>query len=90
MRLFKRDHGGEPAGPAADAFQPKLWVALGGLVLVAAYAVAFVVANDTEVDVSFVVFSARTSVIWVILLSLAIGLVAGALVAQLYRRRSRS
>ena len=39
--------------------------------------------------VHFVLFSARTSVIWVILLTLAIGLVGGLLLSQLVRRRGR-
>jgi hypothetical protein len=39
--------------------------------------------------VHFVLFSAHTSVIWVILLTLAIGFVGGILLSQLMRRRGR-
>jgi len=39
--------------------------------------------NHKRVTVHFVLFSARTSVIWVILLTLAIGLVGGLLLSQL-------
>ena len=37
----------------------------------------------------FVLWSAHTSVIWVILLTLVIGLVGGLLLSQLVRRRGR-
>ncbi len=70
-------------------WQPRLWALLGTLVLIVAYVIAFVVGNDKEVKVSFVLGSATTSLIWVILLSLAIGLLVGVLLSQLYRRRGR-
>lgn len=70
-----------------ESFQPRLWIALGGLVLLAAYVIYFIVANDDEVSVDFLFFSARTGLIWVILLCLAIGIVGGVLLSQLYRRR---
>ena len=93
MRLFKRDEGsdsglpGEPGPP--DEFQSRLWIQLGALLLGVAYVVGFVVANSDETKVSFVLFSTTTSLIWVILLSLAIGLVGGILLSQLYRRRQK-
>ena len=68
----------------------RLWVVLALLVVLGAFLVAFVVANTEEVDVSFVAFSATTSLIWVILLSLLIGLVAGLLAPQVLRRRRRA
>ena len=68
----------------------RLWLLLALLVLLLAFLVAFVVGNTEKVDVSFVAFSARTSLIWVILLSLLIGLVAGLLAPQVLRRRRRS
>ena len=83
MRLFpRRLESGEP-----EAWQPRLYAVLLGLVLLAAYVIAFVVQNDEQIEVDFVLVSARVSLIWVILLSLAIGVLAGALVSQLYRRR---
>ncbi|MBI4171718.1 MAG: LapA family protein [Actinobacteria bacterium] len=88
MRLFKRDEGNEPGLPP-DEYQTKLWIQLGALLLGVAYVVGFVVANSDETKVSFVLFSTTTSLIWVILLSLVIGLVGGLLLAQLYRKRQR-
>jgi uncharacterized integral membrane protein len=71
----------------SETFQPRLWLTLVALGLIVAYLIAFVVENDAEVTVHFVFFTAHTSVIWLILLSLAIGIVAGLLVSQLERRR---
>ena len=70
-----------------EDYQPRLWLVIGGLVLVVGYILYFVAANDDEVSVQFLVADARTSLIWVILLSLVIGLVLGVLLSQLYRRR---
>jgi uncharacterized integral membrane protein len=73
------------------SWQPRLWVRLGLLILIGAYLIAFVVGNDEEASVDFVFGEARTSLIWVILLSLLAGLVGGVLLSQLHRRRySRS
>jgi uncharacterized integral membrane protein len=77
-------------GPqVSETFQPRLWLALAGLLLIGGYLFAFAVKNDDEVHVDFVVATARTSLIWTILLSLVLGLVAGVLLSQLYRRRRR-
>jgi uncharacterized integral membrane protein len=73
----------------SETWQPKLWLILIALLLVGAYLFAFAVKNDDEVQVDFVVGSARTSLIWTILLSLVLGLAAGVLLSQLYRRRGR-
>lgn len=54
-----------------------------------AYVVAFIAQNNKSVTVHFVLTSAKTSVIWLILLSLAIGLIGGVLLSQLERRRGR-
>lgn len=69
-----------------STWQPRLWAVLIGLVLLAAYVIGFIVQNDGPVDVDFIFGTANVSLIWVILLSLAIGLVAGLLLSQLYRR----
>lgn len=71
-----------------ENYQARLWLILGGLGLLVAYVVYFVAANTDRVSVKFLFFEATTGLIWVILLSLAIGLVAGLLLSQLYRRRS--
>ena len=88
MRLFKRDEGNEPGLPP-DEYQTRLWIQLGLLLLAIAYVVGFVVANADKTKVSFVLFSTTTSLIWVILLSLVIGLVGGIVLSQLYGRRRR-
>ena len=69
------------------SWQPRLWVTLGVLILIGAYLIAFVVGNDEEASVDFVFGEARTSLIWVILLSLLAGLVGGVLLSQIARRR---
>ncbi|MBA3347883.1 MAG: LapA family protein [Actinobacteria bacterium] len=71
-------------------WQPRLWLSLGLLILIVAYVIAFVIANDDEARISFVFADARTSLIWVILLSLLAGLIAGVLLSQLHRRRQAS
>jgi uncharacterized integral membrane protein len=74
----------------SETWQLKLWVVLFTLLLVAGYLFAFAVKNDDEVDVDFVLGTAKTSLIWSILLSLVLGLVVGVLLSQLYRRRGRN
>ena len=71
------------------SWQPRLWFTLGLLILIGAYLVAFVVGNDEEASVDFVFAEARTSLIWVILLSLLAGLLGGVLLSQLQWRRQR-
>jgi uncharacterized integral membrane protein len=70
-------------------WQPRFWAKLIGLLAIAIYVIAFVLENRKKVHLHFVLFTATVSQIWLILLSLGIGLVGGALLSQLYRRRSR-
>ena len=72
-----------------QTFQPGLWSLLIGIGLVVIYLLLFVVLNTKHVEVSFVFASTRVSLIWVILLSLAAGIVLGMLVSQLHRFRTR-
>jgi uncharacterized integral membrane protein len=72
-----------------DRWQPRLYVRLIALVLLGAYAIAFILENGKQVSVHFVLATARVSLVWLILLSLAVGLVGGILLAQLERRRRR-
>jgi uncharacterized integral membrane protein len=67
--------------------QPRFWARLLALVAIGAYVLAFVLENRKTVHLHFVLFTATVSLIWLILLSLVIGLVGGALLSQLYRRR---
>ena len=81
--------GREPDAESRETFQPRLWALVAALVLIGAYLVAFVVENDARVDVHFVLFTAQSSVIWLILLSLLIGVAGGLLLSQLYGRSRR-
>ena len=72
-----------------ESFQPLVWVRLVGLSLLVAYVVAFVLENAKSVHVHFVLTTTRVSLIWVILLSLVIGILAGVVGSQLYRHRRR-
>ena len=72
-----------------DHWQPLLYARLVALVLLVAYAIAFVLENRKQVSVHFVLATARVSLVWLILLALGVGLVGGILLAQLERRRRR-
>lgn len=94
MRLPRRSDE-EPVPPRdepqadEEPREPRLFTKLLILVAVAAFAVAFVLENRKQVDVHFVFATARVSLIWLILLSLALGLLLGVLLPQLSRRRRR-
>jgi uncharacterized integral membrane protein len=76
-------------GELQENWQPRLYLRLIVLVALAAYAIAFVLENRKSVSLHFVFGTARVSLVWLILLSLALGVIAGILVAQLERRRRR-
>ncbi|HET8607471.1 MAG TPA: lipopolysaccharide assembly protein LapA domain-containing protein [Gaiellaceae bacterium] len=70
-------------------WQPALWARIVVLLLVVAYLIAFVVKNSGDVTIDFVFGSAAVGLIWLLLLGLGLGILAGILLAQLHRRRSR-
>ena len=72
-----------------ETVQPWLWIRLIVLALAIAYIVAFAIDNDEESKIDFVFGSARVSRVWLILISVAIGVLAGLLLSQLYRHRQR-
>jgi uncharacterized integral membrane protein len=72
-----------------DRWQPRLYLGLIVLGLVAAYVIAFILENRTQVNVHFVLATTRVSLVWVILLALGAGALGGILLAQLERRRRR-
>ena len=76
-------------GELQENWQPKLYARLVALVLLAAYAIAFVLENRKSVKLHFVLATASVSLVWLILLSLAVGFLAGILLSQLERRRRR-
>jgi len=67
----------------------RLWLALGLLAVVVAYVIAFVIENSKRVTIHWVLASSHSSVIWLIVVTLLIGLAAGLLISLLYRRRRR-
>jgi uncharacterized integral membrane protein len=100
MRIFRRrDDDAAAAAPNGEGaeeretgiwqWQPRLYARLVLLLVTIAYVVAFVLENRKRVKVRFVFGSSRVSLIWLILLSLALGVLAGVLLSQLYRRRHR-
>jgi uncharacterized integral membrane protein len=70
-------------------WQPRLYLRLAILGVLLAYGIAFVLENNKHVHVHFVIGTAHVSLIWLILLSVALGLLLGVLVSQLYRRSRR-
>jgi uncharacterized integral membrane protein len=99
MRVLRRrsneeapSAGTEEAGTEEEGlreWQPRLYLKLLLLLVTIAYVIAFAIENRKNVHVHFVLGTARVSLIWLILLSLALGLLAGVLLSQLYRRRRR-
>ena len=73
----------------ADRWQPRLYARLIVLGLLITYAITFILENRKQVSVHFVLVTARVSLVWLILLSLGVGLLGGILLAQLERRRRR-
>jgi uncharacterized integral membrane protein len=69
-------------------WQPRFWAKLIGLVVIACWVIAFVIENHKKVSLHFVLFTATVSLIWLILLILALGILCGAWLAQLHRRRN--
>lgn len=72
-----------PPDDGGSAWKPIL------LAVVAVYAVVFLLLNSDQVKVSFVFFNARTSLIFLVLLSMAIGFVLGVFGPAWWRRRQR-
>ena len=73
----------------SDRWQPRLYLRLIVLGLLVAYAIAFILENRKQVNIHFVLVTASVSLVWLILLALAVGLLSGILLAQLDRRRRR-
>lgn len=87
MRFLRRQR--DAADRLEEQWQPRLYVRWIALALVVAYAIAFVLENGKHVSVHFVFATARVSLVWVVLLSLALGAIGGILLSQLDRRRRR-
>ena len=87
MRFLRRQR--EAAGELDEHWQPRLYMRWIALIAVTAYLIAFILENGKHVSVHFVFTTTRVSLIWVILLTLALGAIGGILIAQLDRRRRR-
>jgi uncharacterized integral membrane protein len=70
-----------------EQWQPWLYALVIGLVLLVAYLIAFVIENSKGVHVHWVFFTVRASLIWVIIITLAFGILLGVALSQLHRRR---
>jgi uncharacterized integral membrane protein len=92
MRLLRRSDEEAASSEGAEPEQPRPERRVLGrlliLIALAAYAVAFVLENRKHVRIHFVFAKTTVSLIWLILLSLALGVIAGRLL-PLYRRRRR-
>ncbi len=73
-----------------STWQPLLYTKIVVLLVVIAYSVAFVVQNTDQIRIDFVFSTAKVRLIWTMLLLLAIGLIGGILLSQLYRHRRRA
>jgi uncharacterized integral membrane protein len=85
MHFLRRQR--DAAGRLEEQWQPRVYARLIALALVIAYVIAFILENGNHVAVHFVFATTRVSIVWLILLSLALGAVGGILLAQLDRRR---
>jgi uncharacterized integral membrane protein len=81
VRFPRRHHA------AADP-RRRFYARLIVFLLLVGYAIAFVLGNSKSVRVSFVFAHAYVSLIWLILLALAVGLLCGLLLPRLERRWS--
>ena len=89
MRLRRGPISQENLAEVQDRWQPLLWARLLALLILIGYVIAAVLENRKHVHIHFVFATASVSLIWLILLSVALGLVLGVLLSQLYRRRRR-
>jgi len=87
VRFLRRQR--DAAGQLDEQWQPKVYARLIVLALVVAYAIAFILENGKHVSVHFVFATTKVSIVWLILLSLALGAIGGILLSQLERRRRR-
>ena len=87
MSILRRQR--DAAARVDEEWQPRLYGRWIALIVVAAYAIAFILENGKHVTVHFVVATTRVSLIWVVLLSIALGAICGILLSQLERRRRR-
>src|SRR4051794_11186037 len=78
-----------PAEEGLRQWQPRLYVKLVILLAVIAFAIAFVLEKRKRGHMHFVFGTTEVSLIWVFLLSIALGLIGGVLLPQQTRRGRR-
>jgi uncharacterized integral membrane protein len=86
---LEEERSDEPKEGFGRQWQPRLYLRIVFLGLLIAYGIAFVLENNTHINLHFVLGTTRVSLIWLILLSIALGMLLGVLLSQLYRRRRR-
>ena len=87
MNLLRRQR--DAAARVDEQWQPKVYARLVALAIVVAYVIAFILENGRHVTVHFVLTTTSVSLVWLLLLCLALGAIGGILLAQLDRRRRR-
>ncbi len=79
----------ERAASAAENKNPIMSPAFLGFVVVAVLAVLFFVKNSHEVELDFIFFDHVTTVRWLIIISLALGVLLDRLASMMWRRRKK-
>ena len=73
-----------------STWQPWLYIRLALVGLAIAYLVAFIVQNSDQIKIDFIFADTNVHLIWALMLVLALGILFGVLLSQLYRHRRRS
>jgi uncharacterized integral membrane protein len=79
----------DQAASAAKSRNPMMSPAFLGFVVVAVFAVLFFLKNSTEVELDFIFFDHVTTVRWLIIISLVLGVLLDRLATMMWRRRKK-
>ena len=79
-----------PESDSPSTWQPWLYIRLAIVGLAITYVVAFIVQNSDRIKIDFVFANTKVQLIWALLLVLALGILFGVLLSQLYRNRRRA
>jgi uncharacterized integral membrane protein len=79
-----------PESDSPSTWQPWLYIRLAIVGLAITYVVAFIVQNSDRIKIDFVFADTKVHLIWALLLVLALGILFGVLLSQLYRNRRRA
>ena len=77
-----------PRGDSTEPARPTPWK-LALWAAIALYALAFLLLNDTKQSVDFVFFTINTRLVWLILLSMALGAALAIIGPRWWRSRKR-